>query len=173
METQYILLAIQAIHICWVSIINWGDLAARCAHYPVLVVSFVFFSERKWPLTRATSKAIFGKLTAFFLRHVAIQILISTSRPGLPKNNEAYYFFKIPDGSEDEFRQALKTLVDNDQITTAEQALSDRASIAEHKHNGGTDSLEVVGVNISFCPRGLRKVRNDGPANTSKVPIIC
>ena len=59
--------------------------------------------------------------------------------------------------------------MDDDEITTAQQALDDQSRIAEHKQSGGTDCLEVVGVNIAFCPRGLRKVRKEEPVSISIV----
>lgn len=55
--------------------------------------------------------------------------------------------------------------MDNDEITTAQQALDDQSRIAEHKQSGGDGCVEVVGVNIAFCPRGLRKVRKEGRAS--------
>lgn len=167
---QQILLAIQATRVCWVSIINWRDLAVphRLLIAPTIQLYpfFPLFSqrkERKWHLTRTISKATFGRLSAFCSCYVAIHFGLVPSRPGLPKNNETYFFFKIPDGSEDEFRQALKSLVDDGQITTAEQALDDRSKIAEHKQSGDAGCVEVVGVNIAFCPRGLHKVRKSLP----------
>lgn len=51
----------------------------------------------------------------------------------------------------------LKALVKTE-ITTAQKALDERKKVADHKANGGTELLDIVGVNISFCPRGLRKV---------------
>lgn len=151
---QQILLAIQATRVCWVSIINWRDLAVphRLLIAPTIQLYpfFPLFSqrkERKWHLTRTISKATFGRLSAFCSCYVAIHFGLVPSRPGLPKNNETYFFFKIPDGSEDEFRQAL----------------DDRSKIAEHKQSGDAGCVEVVGVNIAFCPRGLHKVRKSLP----------
>ncbi|KAE8137510.1 hypothetical protein BDV38DRAFT_292963 [Aspergillus pseudotamarii] len=83
--------------------------------------------------------------------------------PGLPKEFELFYFFKI--SKTDSFRRHLRYLIPH--ITTANSALKARDQIAQHKaavSNGRTHpaTIPLAGVNIGFSANGLKKlVKNE------------
>ncbi|KAE8382373.1 hypothetical protein BDV26DRAFT_288655 [Aspergillus bertholletiae] len=82
--------------------------------------------------------------------------------PGLPKEYELFYFFKIT--HEARFRSHLKTLIPH--ITTANNALQARDQIRQYKaavsegdaHPG---AIQLAGVNIAFSAKGLTKLVKD------------
>ena len=86
--------------------------------------------------------------------------MLTLHRPGLPKEFELFYFFKI--SKTDSFRRHLRYLIPH--ITTANGALKSREQIAQHKaavSNGLTQpaTIPLAGVNIGFSANGLKKVR--------------
>lgn len=70
---------------------------------------------------------------------------------GLVKKFETFVFFAITDATH--FRQRLKAIIPL--ITTTTQALANSKAIADHKANGNSDLIKLVGTNIAFSQTGL------------------
>ena len=76
-------------------------------------------------------------------------------RKGLPKKFQSFYFFDITNPTE--FRKRLQNIIPL--ITTTTQALADTAAIQNHKSQGNTSLLKIVGTNVAFSQAGLTTVR--------------
>lgn len=74
-------------------------------------------------------------------------------RPGLGKSHETFYLFSIT--KPDVFKKRIKTMVDENKITTAEDALRKRAQNRD-PHQAGPEA----GINVGFSPKGMQTVRH-------------
>jgi hypothetical protein len=73
----------------------------------------------------------------------------------LAKKVEIFLFGAITDATK--FREQLRDIIPF--ITTTTQALADAQKIADHKAQGHSSHLELVGTNIAFSQHGLDVVR--------------
>jgi hypothetical protein len=85
-------------------------------------------------------------------------------RPGLPKRQEVFLFFRIADDASQrqKFKEYLRNLIPD--ITSAKAVLDARARIREEKDKAAADDeasklLPWSGVNIAFSSTGLAAVR--------------
>lgn len=79
-------------------------------------------------------------------------LLLIFVRPGLGKSHETFYLFSIT--NPDVFKKRVKALVDQNKITSAEEALKKRAQNRD-PHSAGPEA----GINVGFSPQGMQKVR--------------
>ena len=74
---------------------------------------------------------------------------------GLAKKFETFLFGAITDPTK--FRKQLHDIIPL--ITTTTQALADAQKIADHKAQGHSSNLKLVGTNLAFSQTGLNAVR--------------
>ena len=81
---------------------------------------------------------------------------------GLPKRNESFFLFTIPDDQVQAFCQSLPKL--SEHIVDSEHTKAIRAEIAKAKAGGKDgDTINTVGACIAFSRRGLDKVSGRAP----------
>ena len=74
---------------------------------------------------------------------------------GLAKRVETFFFGAITDPTK--FRTQLNDIIPL--ITTTTIALADAQKIADHKAQGHSSLLKLLGTNLAFSQTGLDKVR--------------
>ncbi|OJI96675.1 hypothetical protein ASPVEDRAFT_23672 [Aspergillus versicolor CBS 583.65] len=72
--------------------------------------------------------------------------------PGLGKSHETFFLFSIT--KPDDFKRRVKTMVDENKITTAEDALRKRAQNRD-PHQAGPEA----GINVGFSPKGMQTLK--------------